>query len=217
MADEISWNLVALWRLIVCDWSSIFFLCHYSVDYTQTTFLGFYIQVLRKVQNPLHMSFEVSVCLSMTLACHQVYANRVYRFVSITPHVAGNKNSCSNNVWIDYISQIISFYRLFVQKRIQADTIKTIRAALLVVCAGNQPAMRTLFPWHVTKWSCRRWFWMLLKHYGDVIMGTTASQITILTIVYSTVYSGTNIKAPRHWPLCGEFTGHRWIPRTNGQ
>ena len=26
-----------------------------------------------------------------------------------------------------------------------------------------------------------------------------------------------NTKAPRHWPLCGEFTGDRWIPRTNGQ
>ena len=26
-----------------------------------------------------------------------------------------------------------------------------------------------------------------------------------------------NIKAPRRWPLCGEFTGDRWIPRTNGQ
>ena len=26
-----------------------------------------------------------------------------------------------------------------------------------------------------------------------------------------------NIKAPRHWPLYGEFTGDRWIPRTNGQ
>ena len=26
-----------------------------------------------------------------------------------------------------------------------------------------------------------------------------------------------NIKAPRHWPLCGEFTGDRAIPRTNGQ
>ena len=26
-----------------------------------------------------------------------------------------------------------------------------------------------------------------------------------------------NIKAPRHWPLCGEFTGDQWIPRTNGQ
>ena len=26
-----------------------------------------------------------------------------------------------------------------------------------------------------------------------------------------------NIKAPRHWPLLGEFTGDRWMPRTNGQ
>ena len=26
-----------------------------------------------------------------------------------------------------------------------------------------------------------------------------------------------NIKAPRYWPLCGEFTGDRWIPRTKGQ
>ena len=26
-----------------------------------------------------------------------------------------------------------------------------------------------------------------------------------------------SIKAPRLWPLCVEFTGDRWIPRTNGQ
>ena len=26
-----------------------------------------------------------------------------------------------------------------------------------------------------------------------------------------------NIKAPHHWPLYGEFTGDRQIPRTNGQ
>ena len=57
-------------------------------------------------------------------------------------------------------------------------------------------------------------------HYGDVIMGAIASQITSLTIVCSTVYSDAdkkNIKTPRHWPLCGKFTGDRWIPRTNGQ
>ena len=39
-------------------------------------------------------------------------------------------------------------------------------------------------------------------------MGTMASLITSLIIVYSIVYSGAdqeNIKAPRHWPLCGEF------------
>ena len=53
------------------------------------------------------------------------------------------------------------------------------------------------------------------KYYNDVIMGAMASQITSLAIVYWTVYSGAdkkNIKAPRHWPLCGEFTGDRWIP-----
>ena len=57
-------------------------------------------------------------------------------------------------------------------------------------------------------------------HYSDVIMGAMASKITSLTIVYWTVYSGAdkkNIKAPRHWPLCGEFTGDRWIPHINGQ
>ena len=45
-------------------------------------------------------------------------------------------------------------------------------------------------------------------HYSDVIMGTMASQITGVRIVYSTVYSSAakrNIQAPRHWPLWGEF------------
>ena len=42
-------------------------------------------------------------------------------------------------------------------------------------------------------------------------MGTIAYQITSLMIVYSAVYSDAgkknNLKAPRHWPFCGEFTG----------
>ena len=37
-------------------------------------------------------------------------------------------------------------------------------------------------------------------------MGAKASQITSLTIVYSAVQAKIkgNIKAPRHWPSCGE-------------
>ena len=50
-----------------------------------------------------------------------------------------------------------------------------------------------------------------MMHYGDVIMGAIASQITSLTIVYSTVYSDADQrKHPHHWSLCGEFTGDRW-------
>ena len=57
-------------------------------------------------------------------------------------------------------------------------------------------------------------------HNSDVIMGTMASQITSLSIVtqpFSQAQIKENIKAPRHWPLCGKFTGDRWIPRTKGQ
>ena len=62
---------------------------------------------------------------------------------------------------------------------------------------------------------------VLRCHYSDVIMSGMVSQITSLAIVYSTVYSGAqmkeNSKAPRHWPLWGEFTDDRWIPRTKCQ
>ena len=50
----------------------------------------------------------------------------------------------------------------------------------------------------------------IIKHYNDVRMTAMASQITSLTVVYSTVYSDADQRkhqAPRHWPLCGEFTG----------
>ena len=46
-------------------------------------------------------------------------------------------------------------------------------------------------------------------------MTTMASQITSLTVVYSIVFRAQikeNIKAPRHWPLCGEFTGTGEFP-----
>ena len=55
-------------------------------------------------------------------------------------------------------------------------------------------------------------------HYYDVIMGAMASEISSL-ILQSSIQAQIkeHIKALRHWPLCGEFTGNRWIPRTNGQ
>ena len=46
-------------------------------------------------------------------------------------------------------------------------------------------------------------------------MGTMMSQITSLTIVTQQFIQAQikeNIKALRHWPLWGEFTGDRWIP-----
>ena len=65
--------------------------------------------------------------------------------------------------------------------------------------------------------------WTSGEHYSDVIMGAMVSQITSITIVYSTVYSDADQRktCPRHWTLCGEFTGdvedvsiwwrHHWV------
>ena len=61
---------------------------------------------------------------------------------------------------------------------------------------------------------CLRYF--RLFHYSDVIMGTIASQMTSLQL-FSRAQIKENIKAPRHWPFCKEFTGDRGSPRTNDQ
>ena len=57
-------------------------------------------------------------------------------------------------------------------------------------------------------------------HYSDVIICVMVSQITGVSIVYSTVCSGADQRKHQssvHWPLWREFTGDRWIPRTKGQ
>ena len=72
---------------------------------------------------------------------------------------------------------------------------------------------------------CDMWTVVLCNHasgaisgrYCDGIMSALASQITGLTTQpFMQVQIKENIKAPRHWPLCVEFTGDRWSPRTNG-
>ena len=51
-------------------------------------------------------------------------------------------------------------------------------------------------------------------------MGAMASQITNLTIDYSTIYSGADHRKHQSsvsLAFLGEFIGHRWIPRAKGQ
>ena len=57
---------------------------------------------------------------------------------------------------------------------------------------------------------------------SDVIMSKMASQITgpasrlpAQPLVHAEIKE--NIRAPRYWPLLGEFTGDRWTPCTKGQ
>ena len=60
-----------------------------------------------------------------------------------------------------------------------------------------------------------------LIHYSDVIMTMMASQITSLTVVYSTVYPGADQRKHQSSAslafVWGIHRGRRWIPRTKGQ
>ena len=51
-------------------------------------------------------------------------------------------------------------------------------------------------------------------HYSDVIMGASLKSPAspMFTQPFIQAQMKENIKAPRHWPLCAEFTGDRWIP-----
>ena len=63
----------------------------------------------------------------------------------------------------------------------------------------------------------RRWS---SKHDNDVIMTTKASEITSLTVVYSTVYSDADQRKHQSSASLVFVWGihrDRWIPRTNGQ
>ena len=72
--------------------------------------------------------------------------------------------------------------------------------------------LRTIHYINITWASC---------HYNDIIVSAMASQITILTMInlLSRLFRLRSKKTPKrcHWPLWGEFTGDRWIPRTKGQ
>ena len=65
--------------------------------------------------------------------------------------------------------------------------------------------------------NCAAW---KIFHYHDVIMGTIASQITSLTVVYSIVYSDADQRKHQSSASLAFVWGihrDRWIPRTKGQ
>ena len=79
--------------------------------------------------------------------------------------------------------------------RHQMETV----SALLALCVGNSKCH-----------TCKSLQW---RHNGR--LKSTGSRVFTLSFLQSQIKE--NIKAPRHWPLCGEFTGDLLIPQTNGQ
>ena len=82
-------------------------------------------------------------------------------------------------------------------------------------CAPLSQNLKTL-SWKMAPRMVKMW----KKHYIDVVMTTAASQITSLTVVYSTVYSDADQRkhqSSASLAFVWEIHRDRWIPRTKGQ
>ena len=67
-------------------------------------------------------------------------------------------------------------------------------------------------------WTLDIWWLITVTSYWDRWrLKSPASPLVTQPFIQAQKNIKENIKAPRHWPLCGEFTGDRRIPRTNGQ
>ena len=83
--------------------------------------------------------------------------------------------------------------------------------SLMKVLVFRSKCHRSLFLWIQLKMS---------QHYIDFIMTTITSQITSLTVVYSTVYSDADQRKHQSSASLAFVWGihrDRWIPRTKGQ
>ena len=63
------------------------------------------------------------------------------------------------------------------------------------------------------------WYHGSNRHCSVIIMGAMHLMSPVWRLFTQSSIQAQikeNIKAPRHWPLCGEFTGDRWIQRING-
>ena len=82
-------------------------------------------------------------------------------------------------------------------------------STLLTICEGNPPVTGG-FPSQRAS-NVDNVFFVV----SDVIIGGMASRLCTQQFVQMQIKE--NIKAPRHWPLWGEFTSDRWISCTKGQ
>ena len=73
------------------------------------------------------------------------------------------------------------------------------------ICWSILPEATTVVSDPTTMGTFYSYLYWISVHYNDVIMGAMASQITSLTIVYSTVYSGADhrgpVNSPHKWPV----------------
>ena len=131
----------------------------------------------------------------------------------MTPFKQYNTSYAENDLWYclilfaDFMTTFLSTWNFVIE-----TSIKTKRKRKPCISFKQEPAVISVA---ISSYPGEH-----LLHYSDVIMGAIASQITSLTIVYSTVYSDADQRKHQSSASLAFVRGihqDRWIPRTNGQ
>ena len=126
--------------------------------------------------------------------------------------------------WYFLKSLLLSLSLDFTAQNISCPFLsKTSTAACFWITACNGIFFIVQHKWCLTVVVIIQWneYFFFKIHYNDVILSTMASpnhqpRDYLLNYLFKAQIK-ENIKAPCHWPLWGEFTVNRWIPRTKGQ
>ena len=96
----------------------------------------------------------------------------------------------------------------------------SISLNIIIIVSNTSPLKNDFCPREKVLNDITTDYLLYIIDYSDVIMSRwrlKSPALRLFTQPFIQVQIKENIKAPRHWPLCGEFTGDRWIPRPNGQ
>ena len=156
-----------------------------------------------------NLEFICVMCLVCVCLLRLVAQTRQRNTVNVIETRESNwLNSGSNSfiyIWVLKLRSLVDFSEgypiskrvamILLKKKVQGQQSQHLTAKLLVLRMSVSITM-------TSQWA--RW---RLK--------STASRLFTQRFIQAQIKENT--KAPRHWPLCGEFTGYRWIPRTKGQ
>ena len=143
------------------------------------------------------ITITLTIAITITLTITITIQNNIYIYTRVCITWDGNYESCILNLIYDCI---------FVLPPI---------SSLVFGHAGSFSSMKNEYN-QLRHLNNEKWknIQIYLYHYSDVIMGAIASQSPaswLFTQPFIQTQIKDNIKAPRHRPLCGEFTEDRWI------
>ena len=129
------------------------------------------------------------------------------------------------NTWPNQAQQTLGFLGIHCTGRLCKITflIRATRSAhgMPIMISLHKVATQEINTFVRAKTVCHfRPHTILNIHYNDVIMALSRLESPaspLFTQPFIRAQIKENFKAPHHWPLCGEFTGDWWIPRTNCQ